>query len=87
MKVIFISDDLLDIEVTLQAIEFETAPIVGDWIDVISFVDEDTSRKIETYLEAQGKLTLGLVNGRSWARKNYEAVMYAHLVFNELSED
>lgn len=38
MKVIFISD-LLDIKVTIQAIEFETAPIVGDWIDVISFAD------------------------------------------------
>ncbi|PRB03544.1 hypothetical protein CQ046_09215 [Chryseobacterium sp. MYb7] len=86
MKVVFVSDDLKEIDIDIPAAEFETMPIVGDWVNIESYVDEIQWQQIEKYLYSINKLAFGLINGRTWTREGNENILYAHLAFSSIDE-
>ncbi|MDR3025572.1 hypothetical protein [Chryseobacterium sp.] len=86
MKVVFVSDDLKEIDITIPAVEFDILPVVGDWVNIESYVDEIQWQEIEKYLYSINKMAFGLVNGRTWTRENNENILYAHLLFSSLDE-
>lgn len=86
MKVVFVSDDLKEIDINIPAVEFETVPVVGDWVNIESYIDEMQWQEIEKYLYSVNKLALGLINGRTWTREANENILYAHLTFSSLDE-
>ncbi|WP_431609559.1 hypothetical protein [Chryseobacterium sp. 'Rf worker isolate 10'] len=86
MKIVFVSDDLKEIDISIPAVDFETVPIVGDWVNIESYVDETQWQEIEKYLYSINKLAFGLINGRTWTREGNENILYVHLVFSSLDE-
>ncbi|MDG4654566.1 hypothetical protein [Chryseobacterium arthrosphaerae] len=86
MKVVFVSDDLKEIDINIPAVEFETVPVVGDWVNIESYIDEMQWQEIEKYLYSVNKLAFGLINGRTWTREANENILYAHLTFSSLDE-
>lgn len=86
MKVVFVSDDLKEIDIDIPAVEFETIPIVGDWINIESYVDEIQWQQIEKYLYSINKLAFGVINGRTWTREENENILYTHLAFSSIDE-
>ncbi|MEE6129402.1 hypothetical protein V2E39_18525 [Chryseobacterium arthrosphaerae] len=86
MKVVFVSDDLKEIDINIPAVEFETVPVVGDWVNIESYIDEMQWQEIEKYLYSVNKLAFGLINGRTWTREVNENILYVHLTFSSLDE-
>ncbi|MGG7549766.1 hypothetical protein ACQ7CX_04000 [Chryseobacterium arthrosphaerae] len=86
MKVVFVSDDFKEIDINIPAVEFETVPVVGDWVNIESYIDEMQWQEIEKYLYSVNKLAFGLINGRTWTREANENILYAHLTFSSLDE-
>ncbi|AYZ11944.1 hypothetical protein EGY05_08395 [Chryseobacterium arthrosphaerae] len=86
MKVVFVSDDFKEIDINIPAVEFETVPVVGDWVNIESYIDEMQWQEIEKYLYSVNKLAFGLINGRTWTREANENILYVHLTFSSLDE-
>lgn len=86
MKVLFTSYDLRSLNFELEPVEFETAPLIGDRIQIDKFVTPDQKKLIEECLESQKRIISGEVNTRIWTKIENENALMLSLTFDEYTE-
>ena len=87
MKILFTSLDLHALNLSLEPIEFEFAPIKGDYVQIDQFVNNEERAIITNHLESLKKVISGEVNSRVWTKKNEEKILMIGLHFYEYTEE
>lgn len=79
MKVVLLSTELNQLEILIDTIEFPNPPIVGDYIDILDFLDDNQKSIYKSFFSSESKIEFAHVKSRSWHSVNGEVVMYLHL--------
>ena len=82
MKVVIISNELMDADILIPEIEFPAEPVKGDYIDVETFLEEDNLIKFNNHLSEVMKLNQGYVRDRSWRNQDGEVMLFIFLEFS-----
>lgn len=79
MKIVLLSTVINELEIVIEAIDFPTPPLVGDFVDIIDFMDNNQKLIYKAYCENKGKSQFVNIKRRSWHTENGEVVLYLHL--------
>ncbi|GEJ44026.1 hypothetical protein [Chryseobacterium sp. ON_d1] len=79
MKVALLSTEIHKLDIAIDAIDFPAAPLVGDFVDIKDFMNEEQKPIYITYCAKEGKSEFVHIKRRSWHTEKGEVVIYLHL--------
>lgn len=83
MKVTFLATELTDANIKTKIIEFDSAPILGDYIAIMDFIEVEEKEIFSNHLKNNNKINLATVDGRIWNIIDGYNVLQLSLYFDD----
>lgn len=86
MKITFLADELIELGISIDPVQLEESPSIGDYISIVDFIADEEKETFLKYIESLNKVSLGTVDGRVWNKQYGENNLQLSLYFEELAK-
>ncbi|WP_449399214.1 hypothetical protein [Chryseobacterium wanjuense] len=83
MKITFLATELNNTNIIIPPVDFYFAPVIGDYVAIIDFIEDKEKEIFSNYLKDNNKINLATVDGRIWNKTNGENTLQLSLYFDD----